>query len=111
MCGRYIFGRITGILFDCTREIFGRTTRIGRCGRPHELVLMSENRGLPETGLDDGSTAELGSLEMTQMVIRNFLLRMCEITHFIQLVEHLDGGLPVDASIGDADTILESRGT
>jgi len=52
---------------------------------------MSENRGLPETGLNDGGAAELGS--------------------FIQLVEHLDGGLPVDASIGDADTILESRRT
>ena len=28
-----------------------------------ELVLMSEDRGLPKTGLDDGSTAELSGLE------------------------------------------------
>lgn len=26
---------------------------------------MSEDRGLPETGLNDGGTAELGSLEIT----------------------------------------------
>ena len=65
MRGRYIFGRTTGIILERTRDIFGRTTRIGRCGRPHELVLMSEDRGLPETCLDDGGTAELGSLERT----------------------------------------------
>jgi len=52
---------------------------------------VSKDRRLPETGLNDSGTAELGS--------------------FVQLIEHLDGGLPVDAGIGDADTILESRGT
>jgi len=50
---------------------------------------MREDRGLPEPGFDDGGTAELGG--------------------FIQPVQHLDGGLPVDACVGDTDTILESR--
>jgi len=52
-------------------------------------VLVRKDGGLPETGLDDGGTAELDS--------------------FIQPIQHLDSGLPVDASISDADTILESR--
>jgi len=51
---------------------------------------MSENWGLPETGLDDGGAAELSGL--------------------IQLIQHLDSGFPVDTRISDADTILESRG-
>jgi hypothetical protein len=52
---------------------------------------MSKDRGLPETGLNDGSTAELGS--------------------FIQLIQHLDGGLPVNTGISDTDTVLEPRGS
>jgi len=45
------------------------------------------------------------------MTIRNIPQKLRKITHFVQLIKHLDGDLPVDASIGDADTILESRGT
>lgn len=31
-------------------------------------------------------------------------------TYFIQPVQHLDSGLPVNTRVGDADTILEPRG-
>jgi hypothetical protein len=39
----------------------GAPSRIGGANR-ESLVLMSEDRGLPEASLDDGSTAELGGL-------------------------------------------------
>jgi len=52
---------------------------------------MSEGGRLPEASLNDSCAAKFSG--------------------FIQSVQHLDGGLPVDTSICDADTILESRGT
>lgn len=33
------------------------------------------------------------------------------IIYLIQPIQHLDGGLPIDAGIGDANAVLESRGT
>jgi len=56
----------------------------------NSLVLMRENGGLPETGLDDCGTAKLSG--------------------FIQPIQHLDSGLPVNTGISDADAILESGG-
>ena len=56
-CGRYSI--------CCTRRIHC-TKRSFRCNGPWELVLVSEDRGLPETGLDDSGAAELGSLENTR---------------------------------------------
>jgi hypothetical protein len=65
------------------------THREGEGGAGYDsLVLMREDRGLPEPSVNDGGTAELGG--------------------FIQPVQHLDSGLPVDTRVGDTDTILES---
>jgi len=56
----------------------------------NSLVLMREDGRLPEASVDDGSTAELSG--------------------FIQLVQHLDGSLPINTGISDTNTVLESRG-
>jgi len=61
-----------------------------RWGGHNNLVLMREDRGLPEASLDNSSTAELSG--------------------FVQPVQHLNGGLPVDTGISNANTVLESRG-
>ena len=82
-------------------------------GGYNNLVLMREDGGLPEASLDDGSTAELSGLKDAhrRRLETSYVVRVCRITHFIQPVQHLDGGLPVDTGIGDADTVLEPRGT
>jgi hypothetical protein len=59
--------------------------------RHNDLIPMHKDGGLPKASLDNGGTAELSG--------------------FVQPIQHLDGGLPVDAGISDADTILEPRGT
>jgi len=51
---------------------------------------MREDRRFPEASVDDGGTAELSG--------------------FIQSVQHVDGSLPVNTSVGDADTVFESGG-
>lgn len=73
---------------------------------------MREDRGLPEASFDDSSTAELSGLKSThgRRLGTSHVVRVWEITHFVQPVQHLDGGLPVDTSVSDADTILEPRG-
>jgi len=74
---------------------------------------MREDRGLPEASLDDGSTAELSGLKNTdgRRLGVSHGARVGGVTHFVQPVQHLDGGLPVDTSVSDTDTVLEPRGT
>ena len=75
---------------------------------------MSEDRRLPEASLDDGGAAELSGLESAhKRRLESFRTTryISEITHLIQSVQHLDGHLPVDTGISDADTILEPRRT
>ena len=87
------------------------THREGEGGAGYDsLVLMREDRGLPEPSVNDGGTAELGGLKSTRERQLGIPLRwgVWRITYFIQPVQHLDSGLPVDTRVGDTDTILES---